>query len=434
MTIVFISIIMMMTFLIFGVSVPFAFGSAALFLILVLDYPLSALIATGFANLYSLPLMAICMFVMAGGFIEKGKIGGQLVGFVEIFVGKIRGGLGVASVIASGIFGAISGSAAATLSCIGSIVFPKLREQGYEEGHYASLVINASPLGLLIPPSSIQILYAWSATESVLACFLSTIIPGITLAIGLCIVNLVMARKNPDIKPDLTQPKFLSKLGWKKTRTAIPALLMPVIILGGIYGGVMTPTESAAIATLYSIPVAISYYRGMKWSEFKDVMIETVVVSGAIMCMLFCVTTLSRLFVLEGLPNALRDFITGISNNKYMVLLMVNIFMIIIGMLMDDTSGTLLCTPLLLPLVKEVGVSGVQFAAILGVNLGMGNITPPTAPLLYLGCRLANVPVAKALKPSFIMIGCAWMPALILTTYIPAWSLTIPKLAGLYAG
>ena len=434
MTTVFIAVIMMIALLVFGISVPFAFGTAGLFMILTLDYPLSAIISTGFSNLYSLPLMAICMFVMAGGFIEKGKIGGQLVGFVEIFVGRIRGGLGMASVIACGIFGAISGSAAATLSCIGSIVFPKLREQGYEEGHYAALVINASPLGLLIPPSSIQILYAWSATESVLACFLATIIPGITLAIGLCIVNILMARKNPNIKPDLEQPKLFSKLGWKKTKTAIPALLMPVIILGGIYGGVMTPTESAAIATLYSVPVAIYYYRGMKWSEFKDVMIETGTTSGAIMCMLFCVTMLSRLFVLEGLPNALAEFITSISNSKFVVLLLVNLFMVLIGMLMDDTSGTLLCTPLLLPLVKEVGVSGVQFAAILGVNLGMGNITPPTAPLLYLGCRIANVPVAKTLKPAFIMIGCGWLPALILTTYIPAWSLTIPRLAGLYAG
>ncbi|MEG0377967.1 MAG: TRAP transporter large permease subunit [Eubacterium sp.] len=216
----------------------------------------------------------------------------------------------------------------------------------------------------------------------------------------------------------------------KRTKTAVPALLMPVIILGGIYAGIMTPTEAAAVAVIYAIPVGFFIYKGLTLKTFKESLIESATTTGVVMVMFFIVMILSRLFVLENLPTKMVEIMLGITSNKILLLILINIFMIIIGMLMDDVSGTLLCAPVLFPLILALGISPIQFAAILGVNLGMGNITPPTAPLLYLGGRVTKVPINKMLKPSVLMIVFAWMPTLIITTYIPEVSLFLPRLFG----
>ena len=216
----------------------------------------------------------------------------------------------------------------------------------------------------------------------------------------------------------------------QRTGVAIPALLFPIIILGGIYGGIMTPTEAAAVSVIYAIPVGIYIYKGMKWRDLRSIFIETGTTTGTIMVMLFVIMIVSRYFVMAGVPDMMKEALLNVSDNKYIILLMCNIFMIIIGMLMDDVSGMLLCTPLLLPVVTAVGVHPIHFAAIIGVNLGMGNITPPTAPLLYIGCRLTGAPLNKVMKPTLIMLFGAWLPTLLLTTYVPQISLFLPSLFG----
>ena len=295
--------------------------------------------------------------------------------------------------------------------------------------------MNAAPLGLLIPPSSIQILYAWSSGQSVLACFLATIVPGLILITLLSIVTFFYAKSNTAMEKhyvDSIEMNKLNKIGVStRVRNAIPAILMPVIILGGIYSGIMTPTEAAAVAVIYAIPVGMFIYKGLTLKTLKDCFIESATTTGVVMVMFFIVMILSRLYVLENLPQKMIDVMLGISENKLILLILINIFMVIIGMLMDDVSGTLLCTPVLLPLVVSLGISPIQFAAILGVNLGMGNITPPTAPLLYLGGRVTKTPINKMLRPTLVMIIFAWIPTLILTTYIPQLSLFLPKYFGL---
>lgn len=427
---VIIGIILLIFFIVVGVSIPFAFGAVLLYYFLMFGGSPSTTIAVGFSQINSIVLLAIPLFIMAGGVIEKGKLGEALVGFIELFVGKIKGGVGIIAVVASAIFGSISGSAAATLSCIGSVMMPRLRKMKYDDGFSTALLVSAGPLGLLIPPSSEQILYAWSGNVSVLACFLATLVPGLVLMTLLCIVNVVYARRNPNVLVTDEQIKLFSGDGAKKTAHAVPALLFPVIILGGIYSGTMTPTEAAAVSIFYAVPVCVYIYKGMRWRDLKAIFTESATTTGVIMVMLFVIMIVSRYFVMEGVPDAMADFLLGVSSNKYVLLLMVNIFMIIIGCLMDDVSGVLLCTPLLLPLMTQIGISPVHFAAILGVNLGMGNVTPPTAPLLYIGCRMTGARVDSALKPTFAMILFAWLPTLILTTYFPALSLTLPKLFG----
>lgn len=429
-----IAIIILMITLLMGVSVPACFGAAIIFIMISLGHMPKSLIPVGFSKLNTLVLLAIPLFILAGGLIEKGKIGKALVEFVEIFIGRIKGGLGIVTVISCGVFGAISGSAAATLSCIGAIMFPKLKEAKYEGGFASALIVNAAPLGLLIPPSSIQILYAWSSGQSVLACFLATIVPGIILITCLSLINIFYARKNPEMLEAYNEAMEKSKAQpiqvGRRIKTATPAIIMPVIILGGIYAGIMTPTEAAAVAVIYAVPIGMFVYKGLTIKTLKESLAETATTTGVVMVMFFIVMILSRLFVLENLPNKMVDIMLGISENKILLLILINIFMVVIGMLMDDVSGTLLSTPVLLPLVVSLGISPIQFAAILGVNLGMGNVTPPTAPLLYLGGRVCKTKINTMLKPTLIMILFAWIPTLILTTYIPQISLFLPKLFG----
>ena len=202
---------------------------------------------------------------------------------------------------------------------------------------------------------------------------------------------------------------------------------MPLLILGGIYGGFVTPTEAAALAVLYVLPLGFWIYKGLTIKKLFQVLRESVITTGAIMLMLFCIMILSRLYIMEDLPGLILDHLTSISENKIVILLMLNLFMVIIGMLMDDVSAVLLVTPILVPIAMQIGVSPVHFAAIVGVNIGMGNITPPTAPLLYLSAQLNEVPVAQALKPTLMMILFAWVPTLIITTYFPQLSLWLPN-------
>jgi len=421
-------IILLFTLLI-GVPIPFSFGITIIFFTYTLGYMPDFLLPVGYSTLGNVVLLAIPLFIMAGGIIAKGNIGSAITNLVNVFVGRIKGNLAFVTVISMGIFGSISGSAAATMASIGGIMAPELKRSKYPLGIYASTIACASPLGLLIPPSSAQILYAWAANQSVLACFLATVVPGIILIFLLCVVNFFLLRNNKDIiiKEKQTANEW-SEDALVKTKKAIPALLMPIIVLGGIYGGITTPTESAAVAVLYSIPVGIYIYKGLDRETLKRTLIETGTTTGVVMIMFFMVMMFSRLIVLENLPSLLIKLLLSITSNKIVLLLMINLFMIIIGMLMDDASGILLCTIILLPIVTKLGIHPVHFAAILGVNLGMGNITPPCAPLLYFSARVCKASIVEMLKPTMIMIFFAYLPTLLLTTYIPELALFLPRL------
>lgn len=413
--------------LIIGLPVPFAFGAILLYLGWIAETDIANFLSSGHWRMNNIVLLAIPLFILAGAIMNRGKLAEPLVDLASLFLGWFRGGLSAAAVLASAVFGSISGSAAATLTCIGSVMLPRLERQNYPKGFSAALIANAAPLGLLIPPSSIQIIYAWVTRQSVLKCFLATVVPGLILIVLMCIVNWFMMREVKEIKVE-APPKSIIAETRKRSFFAAPALLMPVIILGGIYGGIMTPTEAAAIAVFYAIPVGFLVYRGLNWQTFKEAIIESGTTTGAVMVMFFMVMIVSRLLVFEDIPGLAHDFIFSISDNPILILLMINLVLVAIGMLMDDVSGVLLASPLLLPIASDLGVDPIQFAVIIGVNLGMGNITPPTAPLLYLGARVGKTSVQSMLKPTLILICFAWIPTLILTTYIPGIALALPEL------
>lgn len=420
------SLILICVLLIIGVSVPMAFGAVLMFIAFFGGHDVSGFMPTGHWKVSSLVLLAIPLFILAGSIMERGRIAAPLVSLAELLVGHIRGGLSAAAVVASGIFGAISGSAAATLTCIGSIMMPHLRKANYPDGLSAALIVSASPLGLLIPPSSSQILYAWTTQQSVLKCFLATVVPGLILIVLLCCVNFFMLRKVTDLKVNSKDEDFSVALKQRGLK-AMPALMMPVIILGGIYGGIMTPTEAAGVAVIYAIPIGFYVYKGLNRENFFPTLRDAGATIGVVMLMVVMVLIVSQFLIFEDIPSMAKELIYSVSDNPIVILLMVNVVMILIGMLMDDISGLLLSAPLLLPIVQSVGMDPIHFAAVLGVNLGMANITPPTAPLLYLGARVTETPVNIMLKPTLILIFFAWLPTLMITTFMPQIALWLPN-------
>jgi C4-dicarboxylate transporter, DctM subunit len=422
------AIILLIITLIIGIPVPFAFFTSVLWIMIAGFYSPDFLFTHGYNSIGSIVLLAIPLFIMAGGLMERGNIAESLIKFIELFVGRIKGGLGAVAVVACAVFGSITGSSSATLTCIGSVMFPKLKETGYPLGHTAALLASSSVLGILIPPSTLMILFSWVGGQSVLACFLATLIPGIILTAMIAIYNIYILRNNKDVfvAEKLDFADFRKALG-KRTVNAFPAFLMPVFILGGIYGGFVTPTEAAAVSAVYAIPVGFWVYKGLTMKNFKEVVIESATTTGVIMIMLFSVMMLSRLYIMEDLPTKILILLQSITDSKIGILLMLNLFMILMGMLMDDCSATMLCTPILLPIAIKIGVDPIHFAAILGVNIGMGNITPPTAPLLYLAGRLNGARIDESLKPTLNLILFCWLPTLILTTYVPVLSLALPR-------
>lgn len=312
--------------------------------------------------------------------------------------------MGVVGVVSCAIFGSCTGSASATISCIGSILFPQLDKAGYPRGHSAALLSNAATLGMLIPPSGTMILYAWLGGQSVLACFLASLIPGIILTIQFSMINCFLLRKVSLVAiPEMSKEDKKIEVR-KRTKKALPAFVMPIIVLGGIYSGLMTPTEAAGCAAIYAIPLGLYIYKTTTWKEVLHCFTDSAANAGAIMFMLFSVMILSKLYIMEDVPNKIVDLLLYVSKNKYIILFMINIFMVIIGMIMDDTSGILLITPILVPIIIKLGFDPIHFSAVVAVNLGMGNTTPPAAPLLYLGSRLGNAPLGEMLKPCFYLI------------------------------
>ena len=414
--------------LVLGVPVPFCFLAAVLFMFILGGYDPMFIMATGFHKVNSMAVLCILFFILMGGLMGSGGIAARLVAISDAILGRTKSGLGTVSIVSCAVFGAIAGTCSAAVAAIGSIMIPRMVERGYPRGQATALVAAPSVLGQLIPPSVPMILYAWVTWQSVAACFLSTVVPGIIMVIAYSTVNWFMCRKLPiKVMPPVGLRQQTKDFG-NAIYGGFFALLMPVIVLGGIYGGIFTPTEAAGTAVLYCIPVGFFIYRTMNVRQFTDAVISSITTTGVVIVMVFFVMILSRIYIMENVPQRLISTLIGFTDNKYIILLMVNLFLLILGMLMDDFSGTLLAAPLLFPLMKEIGVHPVHFAAILGTNLGLGNKTPPTAPILYLAGRIGNCSLDKLIKPQMIFIVSCSIPVVLLTTYFPPLSLTLPHL------
>ncbi|MBW3096263.1 TRAP transporter large permease [Pseudohoeflea coraliihabitans] len=426
---VIVDILLLMGLLIIGVPVPFCFAAAALFLFLTGDYVGSNfLVAAGFNKTSSIILLAMPLFILVGEIMSTGSLAARLVDFCDSIFGRLKGGLGVVVIVVTAVFGAISGTASSAVAAMGTIMVPRLVERGYDRGYAAALVAASSVLALLIPPSSAQIVYGWISGTSIAACFLAPIVPALLLMGLFSAWNFVMTRNMPIVQPEAVGARQAIKDIGVKGRRATLGLVMPFIILTSIYGGLATPTEAAAIAVVYALIVGVIIFRDIPLRELWRIGYSAGTTVGVVMVLVFFAVMLSRLYTMENVPQSVVNLLLSISENRIVLLLLINVFLIVLGMIMDDFSGLLLATPMLLPVIRELDIHPVHFAAIIGVNLGMGNITPPTAPLLYFGARIGKTRLQGMLKPTLILVLFAYLPVLLLTTFIPDLSLWLPRL------
>ncbi len=420
----------LIVFMILGVPVAMAFGAMAIYLSTSFDISSRLLIPTAFYQIKSVVLLTIPFFILVGTLMSTGGLAERLIDFVNSFAGRVRGGLGAVTVVACAMFGSIGGSCSSAVAAIGTIMIPRMEENGYSRGYCTALVACSSILGQLIPPSVPMILFALVTYQSIPGCWLATIGPGILVICIFCIFNYFMVRKMPiktmpklDLKDQLIEIR-------KATGRASLALLLPILILGGIYGGIATPTEMACISVFYVIPVSMFVYKSLTLKQLGQSIISGATTTGVLILMFFFVMINTRIMTMEQLPQEMATWIMTVSPNKYVLLLMVNLFLLGIGMVMDDISGTVIAAALLFPVMEKLGIHPLHFAAILGVNLGLGNVTPPTAPILYLAGRIGRCQIEHYLRPALILMYLGMLPVVLLVTYWPGLSLFLPTLFG----
>lgn len=423
---IFIGITIIMIILGFPLFVSFGIGGLGMMILIEIDP--SFAVPCIFTNLNSFVLMAIPFFIFAGGLMTASGISSRIIEFANALVGRFRGGLGIVTIISCALFGAISGSSSAAVASVGMIIFPQMEKYGYKRQYSTALVACSGLLGQLIPPSIPMILFGMITGTSVAACFLAAAVPGILLMIAYFIINYLYCRKKPEIQvlEKLTFWGTAKHIG-HSTKKASFALAMPIIILGGIYGGVFTATEAGCMAAVYALCVGFLRHT-LTRKAFMRAAEETASIEGAITFIICFIFVMGRIFTYERLPDQIASAMLDLTNNKIILLLLINIFMILMGMIMDNISSMLLATPLLLPLFLQLEIHPVQMAAIMAVNQGSGQMTPPVATNLFTAARVSGVPVSDFIRDCIPFLIFGSLPVLLITTFIPEISLWLPKL------
>jgi len=413
-----------------GVPVAFAFALAGFLLCIIYGIDLSGAVHGAFKRLNMFALLALPLFILLGTVMSHSGLARRLADFVNAIVGRIRGGLGVVLIVSNALFGAISGVATSALATLGTIMIPEMERVGYPRGYSTGLAVSSSVLSLLIPPSTSMIIFGIAGRVSIPLLFAATLIPGIILTVILSIINIIMCRNIPTIQvpPKISfaeQSKNIARTGGR----AFFVLLLPLVILGGIYGGVFTPTEAAGVAVVYALFAGLFVYRTLNLRTMCRALIGAGNLTGCIVIVFFFFFVLSRVLIIEEIPSRMVAALLSITENKLLLLLIFNVVLFVTGMFMDDCSGLILSAIVYLPVATAIGIDPLHFGAIVGVNLGMGLITPPVAPLLYLGGVVGGgLPLKEYFKPAMYCIIFGFLPVLLLTTYIPALSLTLPHL------
>lgn len=378
------------------------------------------------SGLDSFPLLAIPMFVLSGIIMARGGVSRKLFDIFTFFIGKFRAGVPCAVIITCLFYGAISGSAPATVAAVGSMTIPILSNLGYDKKFSTAIVAVAGGLGVIIPPSIPFILYSMASGESVGSLFKAGIVPGILIAVLLMGYAQYHCRKYGEDRENiekvvgtLREQGFLHLM-----KEGIWALLTPVIILGCIYGGIASPTEAAVISVFYALFVSIVIYHSLKVVDIIAICSEAVRTYGPLMFILIASTAFSRTLTLMKVPQAISGWILNTFSGAVVILLVINVFLLLVGMVMDTSPAILITTPILLPIIQEIGMNPVQFGIIMVVNLAIGFVTPPIGVNLFVASSLAEIPVMEIAKKAFPMI-LLFLAALLLITFIPAISLAL---------
>jgi tripartite ATP-independent transporter DctM subunit len=411
-----------------GMPVAFAMGLAALIGALWIDIPIDAVMIQVAAGVNKFSLLAIPFFVLAGAIMAEGGMSRRLVAFAGVLVGFIRGGLSLVNILASTFFGAISGSSMADTASIGSVLIPEMAKKGYPKDFATAVTVSGSVQAILIPPSHNAIIYSLAAggSISIAALFVAGVLPGLLLGLTLATLCLFVAKKKNFPRGE----RIPLKQALKITVDALWGLMTMVIILGGILSGVFTATESASIAVLWAFFVTMFVYRDYQWRELPKLLHRVVKTLSIVMILIGFAAAFGYIMTLMMIPQQITAAFTTVSKEPWVILLMINILLLLLGTLMDMAPLILIMTPILLPVVTSIGVDPVHFGMIMMINLGMGLITPPVGAVLFVGSAIAKLPieqVTKALIPFF----AAMLFVLGMVTYVPAVSLWLPRIFGL---
>lgn len=379
-----------------------------------------------FGGLDSFPLLAVPMFIFSGILMARGGISKRLFNVFSYFLGKFTAGIPCAVIVTCLFYGAISGSAPATVAAVGSMTIPFLCELGYDKKFATAIVAVAGGLGVIIPPSIPFIMYGTTTGESVSDLFMAGIIPGVIIAALLMIYSIVYCKKYGEDREKINKvTDELRKNGlFKLLKESFFALLSPIIILGCIYSGVASPTEAAVISVFYALILSVFIYKSIEIKDIFDVCVETIRTFAPILFILATSVAFSRVLTLMQVPQIVSEWILTNFSNKITILLVINLVLLAVGMVMDTTPAILILTPILLPIVTAIGVNPIQFGVIMIVNLAIGFITPPIGINLFVASSLTDVPVMDIAKKSIPMIIC-FLIALLLFTFIPSISLML---------
>ncbi|WP_422446723.1 TRAP transporter large permease [Thermoanaerobacterium sp. DL9XJH110] len=391
---------------IFGTNVPLMIGPQMMF-----------------KGVNSFPIMAIPFFLLAGNIMSRGGISKRLIRFAYSIVGAITGGLGTVSILASMFFAAISGSSPATAAAIGSIMIPSMEEKGYDRKYSAAVIAAAGTIGVVIPPSIPMVVYGVNAGVSIGGLFLGGIIPGILMGLILIAQNYYYSKKNGY----LGEGKFRVGEFIASFIDSIFALLMPVIILGGIYSGVFTPTESAVIASAYGLIVGMLVYRELKLKDIPEILAESAKGTSKILVLIAAAMFFGWFLASQQIPQRISATVLSYTTNPYLILLFFNIILLIAGTFLDSTASIVLLTPIFLPIMQQLNINPLLMGIVMTVNLAIGQITPPVGLNLFVTCGIAKIKFDDIIRPIVpFILGLVFVVLLI--TYIPSLSLYLPTM------
>jgi tripartite ATP-independent transporter DctM subunit len=379
------------------------------------------------SGINSFALLAIPFFIFSGILMGRGGIAHRLIEFAKVLFGMFPGGLAFVNIISCTLFGSISGSAVAATSAIGGFMVPVMEKEGYQRSFAAAATVTASTTGLLIPPSNILIVYSLaSGGVSIAALFIAGYLPGLLLMIGL-MVSCGIYAKNHNLPAG-------ERIGWraaiKKTFDAVPSLLLIIIVIGGIVGGYFTATEASAVAVIYSLLLAVVFYREVRLKELPGVLLKSAEITAIIMLLIGASSAMSWILSYENIPQMISTGLLGLSDSPVVIMLLINLILLVVGTFMDMTPAVLIFTPIFLPVVTELGISPLHFGIVMVLNLCIGLCTPPVGSVLFIGCGIAKTTIAEMIRPLLPMYASMFV-VLIIVTYVPAVSEALPRFFGL---
>lgn len=408
-----------------GMPVAYALGLASILAAIWMDLPLEAVMLKTSDGMDDFPLLAIPFFILAGAIMAEGGMAERIINLAKIFVGFIRGGLALVNILASTLFGCISGSSVADTASIGSVMIPQMIKNGYPRLFAVNVTISGSLQPLLIPPSHNAVIYSLAAggTVSVAHLFMAGVLPGLLLGLSLMALCLIIAHRQNFPKGEAISFRQAIRIAAE----AFWGLITVIIILGGILSGIFTPTESAAVACVYAFFVTMFVYRDYRWRDLPHMVGRVVRTVGMVMIMIGFSIAFGYMMAIMRVPAMATEFFVSISSDKYMFLLYMNLLLLFLGTFMDLAPMLLICTPIFLPVIKTFGIDPVHFGIIMIMNLGIGLLTPPVGPTMVVGCAIGKVSM-EAVSRSILVFYIPMLIVLGLVTYIPAITLWLPKL------